>query len=88
MAVKKAELVRFLYKLDWPTETRNVQEVEYAFDDQQPHLKLPLLCPALAPVYDQLVLQPVVREQGGVGKVKQELPPHPVLPVHQGSSRS
>ena len=34
MAVKKAELVRFLYKLDWPTETRNVQEVEYAFDDQ------------------------------------------------------
>ena len=27
-------------------------------------------------------------KQGGVGEVKQELPPHPVLPLHHGASWS
>ena len=32
--VKKAELVRLFYKLDWPARTKNIQEVESAFDNQ------------------------------------------------------
>ena len=31
--VNKAELVGFLYKLDWPAEIKNFQEVEFAFDN-------------------------------------------------------